>query len=445
MAGNLFWRESLVNPGGSSGDVPIAVVDGPTQGPTYGPGVGDWDTPTNWSLGVVPDSTNQAIFDSTASGQNASGQAWVGSPLGCNCVSFPDVDQLEIQNGYSNTVTFNNGIALENGGNLSLGTIDQPNAGADISIKAGTFQIYSGTVNSTTAPATVNIAANAYLILSSTLCSAGITIGDTINNAGSIYDECLTSTEFTNDAGITNQRSGQIFLIQGDLFSGGTGQLNNSGVVQKTTDSVVSIFDSLPINNISSSSSLWIQSGTLYVLDTSSLANASVFQAAGTVKLGVQDPVNGDQGATLVPFSGFTMTNGSLSTYGSGQNMIFGNVLVDGGYISIRASEPMAIGSLSIWGDFKMDGGSYYCTIDATASMSDQIIVQGSAVIGGTAMVLPTVINAPAALAPTFYVKELTTSGGVAGQFASAGLDWVMSNTVDKKDLVLWYIPGGGK
>jgi hypothetical protein len=394
-----------------------------------GAGAGDWDTVTNWSLGHVPTTTEDAIFLNTSSQQS------------CVCNSSPTVGSLQIVGGYTGKVTLNKGITLSNGGQLASGTIDQPNgATSDITVQSGVFLFTGGTLNSTATRSTIHIGANATLNMYQTASDSG-TIGDNIDNSGTINDQAGAAYTFTNNAGITNNTTGQIYLIQGDLRTSGTGQIANSGLLSKTVDTSGIVVSQLAINNVDANAVLAVQNGTLWVQATSATTGVSVSQTLGTVKLGLTQD-SGDTAGTLKTDAGFTMNGGSLKSYGSFTSAIRGNVVIHGGDIYVRADSSSTTAQLdlaNVGKTFTMDGGVYHAAVNADGTNADLITTAGTAVIGGTAQIAPLILNGSVADGASYTV--LYAAGGVTGNFSYSGgpLDPIWTPHSDADELYITY------
>ncbi len=391
---------------GSSG----SSDSGSGSGPSTGTGVGDWNVASNWSLGVVPDSTNQAVFDPT-----------LGSNLGCYCNTSPTVDQLEVTHGYSNTITLNYGIIINNGGEITSGTIDQPSP-STIDLVAGNFTIANCTINSTSTDAdmTVNQGMN---VTVGGIPGTGGASGDDFNNAGTITFETLGNGNFTftNNNVITNQTTGVIFLQAGNIVSSSAnGSLVNYGSVEKTTSSDATM-KCLPIQNVGTGASLKVDSGTL-ALQSLPAATVSFYQSEGSVTLGSTSASGTPTSGTLGVPQGFDMTAGVLSTLSIDDSKIDGSATIAGGSVAVRADSATATGNLIITNNLTMTGGDFLSKVNTTTNSADTIKVWGIASISSSAIINPTLtVGVPA------YDQAFTflTAASVSGDFTLGSSDWI--------------------
>jgi hypothetical protein len=98
------------NPGGVDGARNIHWSFGPLANFTW-VGSGNWSNPANWQGGVVPGVNDTAVFSSAST---------------ANCVVDinPTIAALQINSGYSGTITLSNGLTIQGDATLSGGHID---------------------------------------------------------------------------------------------------------------------------------------------------------------------------------------------------------------------------------------------------------------------------------------------------------------------------------
>jgi hypothetical protein len=409
------------------------VVPATSASWTYtGTGGGDWSNPLNWQNGYVPQAGDNVYF--------------MGGTSSCVLNDAVSIGSLNLDGGFSATLTLNKGITLTGSstgwaGELLSGTIDQPNgAASDMYLNGGVFQFIGGVLNSTTSVSTIHIAQGAELDL---VAGTAVSTGDNFDNSGTIHDNSTASVTFNNNAGITNNSGATIVIDQGDFRTSGTGQINNSGTIDKTYAFENIVKSELPINNISSSAVLWIEDGQLWDSGTSTTHGSSVYQASGLIELGYGVRTINHAGE-LRADSGFIMNGGTLKSLGTLTSSIDANVLVHAGDIYVCVNGNGA-GTLSVGGageQFTMDGGTYHCAVDASGTNSDQLTTGGAALIGGNAKIDMFVLTGTGDLQVGDDWTVFHANGGTTGNFTPTDANnWLMGSSNLGMDLWAMYLP----
>jgi hypothetical protein len=377
------------------------------------------------------------------------------------------VQQLQVIGGYTARITFNKGITLLAGGQLADGVIDQPGgAASDITVNAGTFLWWGGVLNSTPALSTIHFGMDATFDIQ---LWTDLTSGDKVDNAG---DMTLTdgpsdsgNVGFTNGAGITNSgtidlnsigslsfgatggitNSGTFLIDRGNLKTTGSGEFTNTGTLEVTA--AVLVTSQLPIANTNLAAVLYVPEGELDVTGTSATYGCSIYQASGSIKLGLNDPVGGDAFGAMDVSAGFIMNGGSLMTYGSQTSRIAGNVTILNGDIYVRVDSVTEAGTIGLGGaatdSLVMTGGVFHCAVDGTSTAADEILCAGSAFIGGAAQIQVIVMNEPITVDAGTTYTILTAAGGVnaLSNFSSSDITWIAPTLNDGTNLELVYAP----
>jgi hypothetical protein len=390
---------------------------------------GTWETAGNWSLGRAPTFADDVVFDGTQSAAS------------CTTNGAKIVNSLQIVNGYNESIYLNGNFTILNGGQMSGGNLWQ--LSGDTYLSGGNFSWRGGNIYSGDTLATYYVASGAYFNI---VLTASGTFGEDIDNSGvmSIRTQGGAAVTLANNAGITNEVSAQILWDKGDILTSGTSDLDNSGLLEKTTyDSTATVTCQLQYRDFNSNSMFWIQSGTFYDSAVNPLGY-SVSLASGRIQLGSQ-PTGGDLAGTLTVAGKFAMGGGVLRTIGSQTSAISGDVEVHGGDIWIGVGSATSTATLSLskaTGTFTMDGGTYHCTVNGSGTNSDLIQVAGSADIAGTAQIAVNVVNEAGLKAGDSYVT-LNTGGGVPANtnFSSSDPVWIPPTLNDGFRLDVVYAP----
>jgi hypothetical protein len=389
---------------------------------------GSWENPNNWSENRVPNSTDDVVFDGRSSVKD------------CTCTSVVTVHSLQMINGYSGEVMMFDNLTILDGGQISSGNFAQENS--DTYLSGGVFSWRGGSIEPVYTPSTFHIASGAYFNIM--LSTAG-TFGENIDNSGQLEIQSQNDVTFVNGAGITNNASGQILFDKGDFLTTGTGEIVNLGLVEKTRyDSTAIVTCQLPIDNVSSTAVLWLQSNSFVVSGTSSTYGVSVYQSSGVVELG-STGTGGDLPGELVVNHKFLMNGGALKTIGSATSELSGDATIHGGDLWIAVNSASGIGTFFLSNaasTFTMDGGTYHCTVDGESKTADLINVAGSAVIGGNAQIVVNALNSGDLEAGDSFVT-LTTGFGVNANsnFHSSDPVWIPPTLNDGIKLIVVYAP----
>ncbi|MFH1872411.1 MAG: YDG domain-containing protein, partial [Pseudomonadota bacterium] len=218
------------------------------------------------------------------------------------------------------------------------------------------------------------------------------------------------STSGGGSSVVFDNKAGGQFLIQNDQIiqgdGGGAEVVINAGLLRKTVASGTTTVTGVVDFNNTTSGVVEVQTGTLQIDGFSGGTNSGVIDLAAAATLGT----NGS--ALLNAAGGIIRGNGMLNLAAA--------TLSNDGLIAPGAASGTTIGTLSITGNLANNAGG---TIEAglggaTAGTGhDQIIVSGSATLGGT-------LNAPLVngFTPSNQSVDILSAGSASGSFATSNL-----------------------
>ena len=397
------------NYGGSSSTTLNQIVENNGAFVWTGAVSNDWDVAGNW---LVNDQTA-----TTDPGQNAD---VIFSGVGetdpnCYTNGAVTVNSLTLDAPYTGTLSLAGSLNVAATFDFEGGNINQPGAAgvsADVTVM-GNFNWVAGVLNAG------NTLANIYLAGNATLGGTSLNTGDNIElgKAPQISTLKLNTTAslgFVNNAGIS-LASGAVFDWSGTAYivTTGTGLItNNGGDFEKSSAAGIEIKCDLPYVNNNPNAALMIEQGTLDFDRAGGTNNASVYQATGTIKIGM-----GNNG-TLEVDQGLTMDGGRLITPEYHTSTITGNLTINGGDIDIGSTAPS---TLNVEGFVTWRGGTYYAIVELTMDTCSLWHAQ-SFTMSNNVFLDVTSFNRPAGGIPSGLTFDIMT----APQADPVGIDGVI-------------------
>jgi hypothetical protein len=354
--------------------------------------VGDYSTDAtdyrNWYPQQLPATGYDLYFYGPQGGPFADqyGNSVPGRTPGADCKGLHgDFNSVNVMISYTGTITLDGTLSAADW-YQDTGTVDQPGSGTDITVSTN-FTWYGGTINSTSNVGTVNIAG-----------ASGVIWG-TVTSGSQFYVETGTDADgnttygslqvnpgewdFTNDGGVEVEEYCSMTLAPGRAGKGIlTTNARAGGVTQ--FDVVAGAFFTVAGDGTGASNDLCIWANNI------PLKNNGLFTAGNYVEANFGGQVDGnvfgpsflqaggnsriENGSSLVPVNGYTITGGKLSTLAWGlENTanIEGKMTMSGGDLVIddegTGTHPK-YGTLKVLGDVSWSGGTYHPVVNTNGS-----------------------------------------------------------------------------
>jgi hypothetical protein len=389
---------------------------------------GVWDTPTNWSGGYVPGSTDDVVLPDI--GKNYQ----VAIVLNPSNPSTFTINSLTVEGNDFTTglLVYNNGdltvidtldihsrgtLGLSNGGRVhALGPITVDTLGSLYVGAAGTLQIDdSMTYNGNIVGIFGNLVLNGTLQSSTTL---GLEAGATLTGTGGIIN--ITSPGYLMVRGstswggsITNQSEIRWLITANSTISCNDLTFTNDGMLINGSGLILDL-------NATSGSNSFINNGTGRVYNSS----------AGTISFNI--PFTNNNGATVYGHNiafGSTFTNNTGGILqGWGPFDFSGATVTNNGTMDPKTSSSSnTTNAMSITGDFPLGASSTtLIELEYWPGSDDKLVISGGATLGGTLEV--SLIG----YTPTLgHSMEILTAASVSGTFdaltlppLNLGLEW---------------------
>jgi hypothetical protein len=320
-------------------------------------------------------------------------------------------------NNYTGTITLNQPLSVNTGGSMNSGTIVQGagSTGYSLTISGGTFTWSGGNINYVAGQATTvgQLTISSGAEMDFTNAGAGVTVhlGDNVTNNGTLKLANTSTVELDNTPTITNTTSGKINITVTDhngLTIGGTTHvtIQNSGTIEKTTDSAgwYDIFDA--VNNKASTSVLQVDSGILSFSAGDPSSGYSVNQSAGVIQI--------SGGAELDAYaSGLNQSGGTFRTNGTGTatlDTFTASFNMTGGTLQVGDGTP-TIATLAVSGNWSWTSGTVSLVYDESGSAYSKISVTGTITVGAAGTTLTEQFVGTGALPDSF--NPITATGTI--------------------------------
>ncbi len=261
---------------------------------------GNWDVPSNWSTGVVPDATTDVIISGLArhvtipSNVNAEALSIVLESFSTLTVSTDA--SLSISNSPLDAVTLDFGVALTNHGIINIGN------GGSVGRHAIAMVQSADVINTSTGSIQINnISEVAFTMnLDCEVSNAGnIDIGSTtaVNGAGFVMDnDCTLTNQSTGNIQVNNIPAGDGFYMQlSDVVNNGiihignlspilnrgismelNSQYSNNNGATTTINRITNTASTEGVGVYMSSNSSFSNSGSLLIGNTSAVSNKGI-------------------------------------------------------------------------------------------------------------------------------------------------------------------------
>ena len=338
-----------------------------------GPTTGDWATLANWSTGVLPGLNDDVSIPSGVTVFHSTGTDSVHSLNVQGSLMLSGGSLSLAATSYANSLTQTGGM-LSGAGNLTVGSFFWSGG---IQAGTGTTSVSFGSLDSSV--------------------SALVVQGRTINSSGNVTWSGSNALQLNGGAIWNNQSSGN-FTAQGNATvtaASGTGTFQNAGTFTESSGTGTTTFTSLVAFN--NTGRVNVQSGTLSLAAgtnsaTISVSSGATLNFAGSYTLTSASIISGSgavafsAGTTIVAgriaASTITVQSGAAITGAATLN----GAVTNSGTIHVGGG-PGVAGTLTINGSFTQTStGVLNVEVGGTTAGSqfDQLIINGSANLGGT-------------------------------------------------------------